>query len=87
MKSDSGSVVKKNQITVFVVSTNEYADVLKDITIAVSNTCKKICYVSMNKPYTTLISVFKEAKIDTKRLILNRVRHSCPRYGQKPDSQ
>lgn len=50
--------LKYNQILVFVIPEKSYNFVLEDILKKLKN--KKICYVSLNRPYSTVKQVFSE---------------------------
>ena len=65
MPSDIGSIVKDNQISVFVISPNAYSKNMQDISRAVIGLKKVVCYVSLNKPYNTIDADLKKAGITT----------------------
>lgn len=54
MSVDIAATIKGNQIIVFVVSPKDFPKQLQDITKAMAETKKAICYVSLNKPYKTI---------------------------------
>ena len=68
MKKDMDKDINKNDIVVFLVPNKKYSAVLDNIVKTVSKSYKKICYVSLNKPYYTVLKTFSEAKLDTKNI-------------------
>ena len=60
--------IEENQIMVVVVGNKAYANQLKSITLHLSQTFKKVCYVNLNKPAGTLLKEFEKYKIDVKKL-------------------
>lgn len=69
MPGSLDQVIKSNQIIVFQISKKDYITKTLGITSAISKTQKNICYVTLNKPYESLIKSFDEKKIDTKDLM------------------
>lgn len=60
--------IKKNDILVFVVPTMDYSECLEGIVAVLCADFQRICYVSLNKPHTTILRELKEKKIDTEKL-------------------
>jgi archaellum biogenesis ATPase FlaH len=61
--------LKNGQIILYLVPTKKYASEIGNILSTGGEMFKKICYVSLNKPYTTLIKILNEKSIDTKKFI------------------
>lgn len=61
--------IKNNSIIIFSVPGNEYSGRLEEIVGASAKAFSKICYVSLNKPYDTLVPIFKKLGIETGKMI------------------
>ncbi len=61
--------IKGHDILVFLISEKNYSESLKDIVDVSTKNFKKTCYVSLNKPYDTLIPMFQKAGIKTRNFI------------------
>ncbi len=61
--------MKENQVVVFVVPSKNYRTALEEIVGAATKIHNMICYLSLNKPYTTLTKEFKGGGIDTKKIL------------------
>lgn len=57
--------IKENDIVLLLLPNDRYAEKVNDVAAAASELSEKVCYVSANKPYATLIKNFKNCKIDT----------------------
>src|SRR3989344_8257585 len=58
-----------NQVIVMVVSKTGYETGIEHATSLVSKKYGEICYISLNKPYTTLGEIFSRKGIDVKKII------------------
>lgn len=68
--------LKENQITVFVVPNTKYATTLNELAKEVSTNYKKIAYISLNKPYNTLIKTLsKDGLNPTDFFVIDAVTH------------
>jgi archaellum biogenesis ATPase FlaH len=61
--------IEKNDIIVFTIPNKNYTDNTLKIVSALSSIHKKICYVSLNRPYNTIIKNFQDIKIDVKKFL------------------
>jgi len=61
--------MKENQVVVFVVPSKNYRTALEEIVGAATKIHNMICYLSLNKSYTTLTKEFKGEGIDTKKIL------------------
>lgn len=59
--------IKENDIILVLVPNDKYSEKINEITEIAAKLSEKICYVSANKPYTTLIKNFEKSKIDTSK--------------------
>jgi hypothetical protein len=60
--------LEDNQIIVVVIPEENYLERLMSLISDLSETKGNICYVSLNRPYSSLISSFHKAGIDTSRI-------------------
>jgi len=60
--------LKKNQTLLLLVPGIEYNEVTVDIAKDLSNH-KKICYVTLNKTYNSLVELFKRHNVSTKNMV------------------
>jgi hypothetical protein len=60
--------IEQNQIMVYVVPMETYEDGLKNIVLANSQLKGLLCYISLNKPYSTLLRNFEKSGLSTKGL-------------------
>jgi len=58
---------RADQVIVLIIPDEEYREKILDITKELSNLTDKICYISLNRPYGTLIQEFKRREIDLKK--------------------
>ncbi len=68
-KSGIGKEIKENDIVLFLISDKRYPESVKDIAAAAAKTFSKICYVSLNKPFDTLVSIFNKSGVDTDKIV------------------
>lgn len=68
MSVNISATIKSNQIIVFVVSPKDFSKQLQDITKAMAETKKAICYVSLNKPYKIIQGSLEKAGIPVEKM-------------------
>ena len=68
MSVDITDTIRKNQIIVFVVSPKGFSKQLQNITKSLAGQKKGICYVSLNKPFTSIKTGLEKMKIDASNL-------------------
>ncbi len=56
--------IGKNKIVISVIPNREYAEYMVEIARSLASNYKKICYVNLNRPYSTLIDIFESQGID-----------------------
>jgi archaellum biogenesis ATPase FlaH len=61
----NGSFFDENQIVVLVLPDKDYIERVISVVSDLEKTPKKMCYVSLNRPYRSLQSTFKQAGIDS----------------------
>ncbi|MDO8622885.1 MAG: hypothetical protein Q7R52_01460 [archaeon] len=62
---------KKGEVILLIVSAQKYLSVSMDVLKHYCNTEKNLCvYVSVNKPYTTLMNLIKKEKINSDKLFV-----------------
>jgi len=61
--------IKSNDIIVFLIPKNNYGERLKDFAKVSTKSLGSICYVSLNKPYSTLVPMFQKMGIDTQGIV------------------
>ena len=61
-----GSFAKEG-ITIFVITETEYTSQLKGIISSASSSYSRICYVSLNKPCSTVLDTIKKYGVDPKK--------------------
>ncbi len=66
-KEDMKRAIKENDIILVLVPNEKYSEKINDVAGIAANLSEKVCYVSANKPYTTLVKNFEKAKIDTSK--------------------
>jgi len=54
-------------IILLVISNKDYSSRMKDIVSSASSSYSRICYVSLNKPYSVISESLKKQGIDTKK--------------------
>lgn len=59
--------VKGNDVVLVLVPNRTYYERVMDITRTISLLNERVCYVTLNRPYKTLLKDFEENKIDTSR--------------------
>ena len=67
MNTKIESAIKNNDILVFLVPNTKYSECLEKIVSNISKKFERICYVSLNKPYTTICRELENKKIDTEK--------------------
>jgi len=60
--------LKKGEILLLVISEKSHLEIMVKLTEKICKTFEKVCYVTLNKPYTTLIKFFKKRGIDVSRI-------------------
>ena len=58
--------IQDNEITV-ILCNSDYPEILNEIIKQTSENFEKIGYVTLNKPYNTLIEIFKKNNVDLKK--------------------
>lgn len=66
-KEDAKKAIKENDIILVLVANGKYSEKINDVAEISAKLCEKVCYVSANKPYTTLVKNFEKVKIDTSK--------------------
>jgi hypothetical protein len=61
--------IKENQIIVVAFSKPKYNPGLIDIMGAAQGLSKRICFVSLNKPYSTLAKTFEDKELDANNIV------------------
>jgi KaiC/GvpD/RAD55 family RecA-like ATPase len=56
--------IEENDILVLVIPDDDYADSVVKIAGILSDSCKRVCYVSLNKPRESIVNKLKDAKVD-----------------------
>lgn len=59
--------IGKNKIVILVIPNEKYAESIVEIARSLASDYKKICYVNLNRPYSTLINIFESQDIDSNR--------------------
>jgi KaiC/GvpD/RAD55 family RecA-like ATPase len=57
----------KGEIAIFVISDKQYASKMKELVSSLSSDYKRICYVSVNKPYSVVLESIKKYGADPKK--------------------
>ncbi|MBN1156876.1 hypothetical protein JXA85_04615 [Candidatus Woesearchaeota archaeon] len=60
--------MSNNQITLFVLNKEKYADLRKELLKAMVDCFKKICYITTNKPYNSLVDELEKANLSTENI-------------------
>ncbi|MCX6814351.1 MAG: hypothetical protein NTY20_01735 [Candidatus Aenigmarchaeota archaeon] len=63
----NGSNTSLKGITIFLFSEKDYARKMENIMLSTSSAFSRICYVSLNKPYSVISESLKKQGIDTKK--------------------
>ncbi|MFH1237194.1 MAG: ATPase domain-containing protein [Candidatus Aenigmatarchaeota archaeon] len=66
-KNDAVKTIKDNEIVLFLLPNQSYADKIKVIAGAAAKAGERICYVSANKPSEVLSNDFSKNSIDTSK--------------------
>lgn len=66
-KGDVEKAIKENDIILFLLQNEKYSEEIRDLARITSKLSKKVCYVSVNKPYATLLKDFEKNKIDPEK--------------------
>lgn len=69
-KGNVEKAIEENDIVLLLLPNQSYSEKIKDIAVIVSKTGKKICYVSVNKPFETLLKDFEKNRIDHKKFYI-----------------
>jgi archaellum biogenesis ATPase FlaH len=56
--------IKNNQLLLIVIPKNDYSEMLIEIERGLSENFKKVCYVTLNKPYNSVMSNMEKNNID-----------------------
>jgi len=59
--------IEDNQVIVAVIPNREYSVKLMEIVKVLAADHKRICYVSLNKPFDAIIKILEKSKIDSKK--------------------
>ena len=59
--------IKDNEIVLLLIPNDLYSEKIREIAKMVSVLNKRICYVTVNKPYRTLVKDFEKGKIESKK--------------------
>jgi len=65
--SRGGEISPKEQIIVLIIPDEEYSEKVLKVTQELSNIAGNICYVSLNRPYNTLLDILADAGVDTSK--------------------
>jgi KaiC/GvpD/RAD55 family RecA-like ATPase len=68
-KADIRKEITTNDIVVFLIPNNTFQEKVTTIAEASAKSFDSICYVSLNKPYQTLLSVFQKQGIDPHKIV------------------
>ena len=63
MKAEAGGL-KETQIIVLVIKDSEYLNNMLNLTKDISQVSKRICYVTLNRPYMSIVELFLKSNID-----------------------
>jgi len=66
-KNKIEKAIKKNDVVLFLLPNNLYSEKMKNVTKITSMLNKGVCYVTLNKPYKTLLKDFEKNEIDSSR--------------------
>ncbi len=66
-KEDAKKAIKENDIILVLVPNERYSEKINDVAEISAKLSEKVCYVSVNKPYTTLVKNFEKIKIDASK--------------------
>ncbi len=69
MAGDIGSTIKNNSISVVVMPNTSYNETLKDIVSAALEKHGSLCYISLNKPYNSVMTYLKNKGVDSENII------------------
>jgi len=69
--------VKLGGIIVFLIPNSKYGKKLNEIVASSSRNSEGLCYVSLNKPYDTLMPMFRSIGVDVKKMVFI----DCIKYG------
>jgi len=58
-----------NDVLLFLISNQEYSEKVREIAGASIKAFRKVCYISLNKPFETLFSSFRSNNIDAGKMI------------------
>ncbi len=73
----------RNEIKLFMISNKDYDSKIRDIVSSASSSYKRICYVSINKPYSVISDSLKKQGIDIKKLFfVDCTGNPCKTEGQ-----
>ena len=76
--------IGENQIVILTLQNKTYSESITAINKEFSQKYKKICYVSLNSPYSALINTFKKKKIDINKkfFIIDGITESAGGSGK-----
>lgn len=69
MASKISDAIKGNQIVVFQISKKNYMEKTYEIIAEMSKIYSDICYITLNRPYQTMLKDFAARKIDPKKFV------------------
>jgi hypothetical protein len=64
-----GKLVIEKGIIVMAIPEKEYASRLNDVVSSAASSYSRICYTSLNKPYSVLSESFKKSGVDLKKIL------------------
>lgn len=78
--------IREKQIILVVFPKTAYISKLAEVIKAADAASKKICYVSLNKPYNSIISLLKEKNLDVSKYFFIDVLTSSVKLPQASDN-
>jgi len=72
----------KNGIILFVISNKDYDSKIRDIVSSASSHYNRVCYVSLNKPYSTVLASLRKYGIDTRKFFFVECTGSSDKNSQ-----
>ena len=63
-------IIKEDDIVVFVIKNSKYSSKISQITKNLSEMSKKVCYISLNKPYANLVKMINKLKIAEDKIVV-----------------
>jgi len=69
--------LQESQILLVLLPKSDYNDKITEISKEFTNICNKVCYISMSRPYRTIISSFKEGGVPLNKLFFIDTISKC----------